>query len=425
MSDPESTQSFPYEYVQKLREEAAGYRTELRTAQAALNFYINRYPLGDLEKFSPTRWAMARAMAGPFDEYKLRTIAPYEKAFYEKAQGDYVSGIDGGFLAPEVWTSGWFDLLRNFTVLDQLPIVRLAVDARVAHLPKVMNDVTISYPAENNAPSATAYKFGQLTYTARKSMALMNVSNELIRDAANVADDLFRRSTAQAIAVDRDTQLILGTGNSGGPTGIVQSAINGTISIYYPGSSATTDLATSPASHTPSFLHVSSLRSKVDALNGNTTVTAGQARCSGIIAHSRFLKTVHTLSGAAGPWTDAQGRPLWMAGLNGGIGNNTSPGRGDGEQGGGALLGVPWALTNLLPTNSTQGGGSTDSFMIAGMWERYVLFECMAPTYDATMLSGTSSVGYQADQTQIRMVYRYDGQPVQPEAFAVMAGCSQ
>ena len=428
MSDLESTQSFPYEYVQKLRNELAERRVSENTAKAALSFYINHYPLGDLENFSVSRMAYAKAQAHNRGSYNyISKFAPYEAKWWEahqKAQGDQVAGIDGAFLAPENWNQNWFDLLRNFTVLDQFPIMRIPVPLRVTNLPKITNDVTVSYPAENAAPTATQFKFGQITYRARKSMALINISNEMIRDAAPAADVVLRASSVEAIGVDRDTQLLTGTGGDN-PTGMIQQATNGTVAKYYPGASATTDLATSAAHATPSFFHVSSLRTKVDALNGNTNVTAGQARCSGMIAHSRFLKSVHVLTGAAGPWTDAQGRPLWMAGLNGGSGNNSAPNRGNGEQGTGSLLGIPWALTNILPTNSTDGGGSASSFIIAGMWERFVLFECMQPTYDSTIESGTASVGFAADQTQIRVTYRYDGGPAQPEAFAVLAGCDQ
>jgi hypothetical protein len=217
--------------------------------------------------------------------------------------------------------------------------------------------------------------------------------------------------------------LLTGSGGGNGlqPTGIITAATAGTISKYYPGASATTDLATSPAHGTPSFYHVSSLRTKINTLNGASNVQAGQGKCTGIIAHSRFEKTVHIIAGAAGAWTDAQGRPLWMGGLN----SDGSPNANPGDNTGNNLLGVPFALTNILPVNSTDGGGTASSYMIAGWWERYGLFECMTPTYAATPLSGSSSVGFAADQTQIRVVYRYDGACIQPEAFAVLAGCDQ
>jgi HK97 family phage major capsid protein len=419
-------QTFDAAYVKTLREENASWRTRAHAAETAYSVHVNRYPLGDLDKFSVSRAAMAQRLSdGRFEGHAWDKFAPYEKAWIEAeskaAQGDQVSGVDGGFLAPENWNQQWFDLLRSFTVLDRLPISRFSVPLRVTHLPKVTNDVSVYYPAENAVITSSQFKFGQLSYTARKSSALLNVSNELIRDAASVADAVFRQSTAMAIALDRDTQLLTGSGGGNGlqPTGIITAATAGTISKYYPGASATTDISTAAAHGTPSFLHVSSLRSKVANLNGATNVQAGQGKCTGVIAHSRFERTVHTIASAAGAWTDAQGRPLWMGGLNGDGGPNAD------NNGVGSLMGLDWAFTNILPTNSTDGGGTTSSFMIAGYWQRYALFECMTPTYAATPLSGTSSTGFAADQTQIRVVYRYDGQPVQPEAFAVLAGCDQ
>ena len=171
----ESNQTFPYEYVKKLRDEAAGYRTDLRKAESALNFYINRYPLGDIENYSISRAMMAKAMSdGRLEGRAWNTYAPYEKSWIQaeaetKAKlGDQISGVDGAFLAPEDWNARWFDLLRNKAVIRQLPVTVVNVPARVTHIPKVMIDVTVSYPGENVAPTPTTFSFGQLSYTAKK-----------------------------------------------------------------------------------------------------------------------------------------------------------------------------------------------------------------------------------------------------------------
>lgn len=446
MSAELETKSFPLDYVQELRAENAHYRVKAKELDAAstvtrkgylphgvtpyttdLSVHINHFPLGDTDNFSVSRAAYAKAQSGGRMEGRAWDMfAPWEKAYLHalakvsyKAQGDQVSGQDGGFLAPEDWNATWFGLLRSFTVLDQLPITRVSVPARIEHLPKVSGDVTVSYPGENTSPTGTTFQFGQVSYTAHKAMAFMNVSNELIRDASELADQMFRKQTAAAIATDRDTQLLVGPTTGPGPTGLVSLASIGTISKYYPGANATTVIGTSGAHGIPSFLHVSGLRDKVHQLNGSTKVTAGQAHCTGIIAHSRLENEIFTLTAAAGPWTDGQGRPLWMTAL--GATQDTSK---DGERGDpNGLMGQAWALTNILPVNSADGGGSASSFMIAGWWEQYVLFECLSPAYDATIFGGSASVGFGADETQIKVIYRYDGAPAHPEAFAVLAGC--
>jgi hypothetical protein len=412
---------FPHEYVQKLRQEAAGYRTELNTAQAALNFYINRYPLGDLENFSVSRAAYAHAHQKMYGTRRMwDVVAPYEKAYYErKSQGEYVSGQDGGFLAPEIWAGPYFSLLRGFSVLSQLPVTRVSVPARVVHIPKVQQDPSGTYPVESAAGTNTSFLIGQVSYTARKAEHLVPVSNELIRDAAGVADQLLRKESALYHAFDRDTQLLTGQGGPN-PTGLITLASNGTISKYYPNATATSSISATPAHAVPSFHHVSQLRGKVHQLNGSTSFPNGQAHCNGIIAHTRFEQTVLQLqvSGSATGWTDANGRPLWMAGLGSRPGDTATSSTAMEYADPTSLMGQIWALTNIVPVNSTDGGGTASSFMIAGWWDMYVLFESAEFLYDAAI-----EPAFANDQTLIRAIHRYDGAPARPEAFAVLAGC--
>src|SRR5262249_3072820 len=150
------------------------------------------------------------------------------------------------------------------------------------------------------------------------------------------------------------------------------------------GGTPATAISTTPAHATPSFNHMSQLISKVEALNGSTSVTSGQAECDGIAVHSRFKQTVRTLGTTGGGWTDQQGRPLWVGDLNG-----------DGSAGSG-LLGVRWAPTNVLPVNLVVSGGTASSYAIAGAWREYVLFECQTFTFDATPYAQ----GYASDRTQ-------------------------
>lgn len=458
VSETTEIKSFPESVVRDLRDENAALRIENRNSKSHvlqkgylagkynlynsdLDFHINKFPHGGPENFSVSRAAMAKGMEnGRMSGRAWDIWAPWEKQYIHaweeiraKAQGDQITGQDGGFLAPEDWNSQFFMVLHSHTVLDQLPVVHVKVPLRVTHMPKVTNEITVSYVGENAAPSATQYKFGQSTYNARKSIAEIDISNEMIRDGGEMADAFLRQAAGESIAVDRDAKLLLGpdgsiTGAAGMaagsyPRGLVGMTFDGSVAKYYAKGTATTAIDATPSHGTPSFLHVSQLRSKVTSLNASANVTAGQGRCTGIIANARFEQTVHVLASAASAWTDAQGRPLWLGGLNG---DGTTFGGGwaaDSIRGG--LMGLNWALTNIMPITSTDGTGTTSSYMIAGNWERYVLYECLTPTFDSTNLSGTSSRGFAADETQIRVTYRYDGGPAQPEAFAVLAGCDQ
>lgn len=393
--------------------------TDVTPSNSNVSVYVNRFPLGDIDNFKLIRFAYALSRKQNGDVGALKRYAPWETAYYQaleateidldphygiKAQGDYVSGIDGGYLAPEAWSQQWSDLLRPFSAIGQLPVTKLSVPFRVVHLPKVTADITVGYPGENTAPSATQFSFGLLTYTARKADAVIAVSNELIRDAPGLAERVLQMSSAGAVALDRDTQILLGQGGPG-PTGLIYSPL---VQKYYPGASASAAITTTPGHATPSFNHLSQLRGKVHNLNGTSLVPVGQAHCNGMIVHSRFEQTVLTLGTAAGPWTDAQGRPLWQTDLGT-------------EDGASSLLGQKWILTNILPTNSTDGGGTASSYVIAGWWEQFALFEAQQILFETTQEASY----FANDQTGVRIKHRWDAAPIHAEAFAVMAGVDQ
>lgn len=402
-------------YVSELRAENAKWRTRTHAAENALSFYINKYPLGDMENFHVSRAAYAKAMSGgKFSGPYWDKYASWEKSYLEaegeKAAklGDQISGVDGGFLAPEDWNATWFDLLRSASALDQLPITRLNIPARVAHIPKVLIDVTVSYPGENATTTATTYTFGQLTYSAHKAEAFLNIPNELIRDSAGLADQILRNSTAKAIATDRDTQLFVGQGVGGAlsqyaPMGLINGSTTATNFTYYPNTSVSGAISTTPASFTPSYQHLAQLIAKVEVLSQFSGVNVGQASVNGAVANPQFKQTVWS---SARFQTATTAQPIWVDDLNARNG----------------MFGMKWALTNVIPTNLTKGGGSSESAIIIGDWRQYVLFECLTLAFDATPFGGSSTTGFSADETQVRVVHRYDGAPAHPEAFGILAG---
>jgi HK97 family phage major capsid protein len=385
--------------------------------------YLNRFPRGDIDNFSVCRHAYALGRKQLGSQSAMMRYAPWETQYFlaadevsMKAQGDAVSIQDGGALAPEWWSSQWSDLLRAFSPIEQLPVTRLSVPYRILHFPKVATDVTVSEVKENTTITATAFQFGQVSYTARKDGITIPVSNELMRDAPFLADQVLRRSSAGALALDRDTQILTG---QGGPnvTGLITLATGGTISKYYPPATVTGNLQTTANHATPSFFHLSQLRGKIHQLNASTNAPAtGQAHCNGMIVHSRFEQTVLTQGGSNGPWTDANGRPLWMSGLS-----NPATRASEDHAADGALLGQIWVMTNILPTNSTDGGGSASSFIIAGWWEQFAVFAASQIAYAVT----TEESYFQLDQTGVRVTHRWDAGPIHPEAFAVLAGADQ
>jgi hypothetical protein len=81
---------------------------------------VNRFPRNfDAGDFCVSRYCMAREMFPYEGQRAYGKYAPKESQYYQaledygkefKALGEYTSGQDGGFLAPEIWTNVFFDI---------------------------------------------------------------------------------------------------------------------------------------------------------------------------------------------------------------------------------------------------------------------------------------------------------------------------
>lgn len=427
MSAEPEPQTFDLTYVKGLRAEAADWRTkyrnleeetrpvfkkgylppEVKFSNTDVSIHVPKFPKGDVDNFSLSRAAYAQDQALHGKTREWDRVAPWEKQYlealsevrYKANMGDAVSGQDGAYLAPEFWSTQWFDVLRSQSAIDQLPVQRFDLPYRKSYIPKVTNDVTVYYPGENGTATTSVYKFGQVSATARKAVVYYKASNEEIRDAGELVDDIFRRSTAKAIALDRDTQIFIGStvGGSPSPTSFITLALSGQVGLYYPGANTGTPLSSSGATGTPFYQTIAQLITKVESLNGNANVSTGQANCNGFAVNAQFKQTIYSSS----RFLDSSARPLWVADLNAD----------------GGFFGARWGLSNAIPTSTTVNG-QAGSIVVAGDWQQFALFECLTLGYGTTM----ESQAFANDQTEIRMIHRWDAGPIHPEAFVVLAG---
>lgn len=374
--------------------------TEIAEAVAKA-FSINKFPRDmDAKDFSMSRWMMAVERKKELGE-SVDKNAPREQAYYEalasygkefKALGEYVSGQDGGFLAPEIWTNTFYDMLYPAQIMSKLPITRMQMGGRVQHIPKLVSQVAIGYSAESAALSPSNPQFAQLSFTARKQYAFIQIPNELIRDSAPAADQLIFNHAQTRMAVDRDTQILIGNGQSGAPVGLLNATNVGSYTIA----------ADAGNGGTPAYSDFVALPNLVRTLNNSANVPVGQTDCTGVVGAVRVEQTIANLK-------DTNGRPLWQYGA-GQIGRVPSPG----------WLGVPnWVLSNIVPTNVTKGSSNVTSYLFAGDWQYLILMQRQDVEFLSTNVGGTA---FQNDQTWARLISRYDVGVIHPEAFTVANG---
>jgi HK97 family phage major capsid protein len=277
-------------------------------------------------------------------------------------------------------------------VMSRLPITRMQMGGRVQHIPKLTSQVTIAYAAENASLVASQPQFAQLSFTARKQYAFIQLPNELIRDSAPAADQVIFQHAQTRMAVDRDTQMLFGNGQAGAPVGLINATNVGSYTLA-------SDVGNGIS---PAYSDFVSLINLVRQINNSTNVPVGQTDCTGVVGAVRVEQTVAALK-------DTNNRPLWAYGLNQ-IGRVPAPG----------WLGVPnWVLTNIVPTNVTKGSSNVTSYLIAGDWQYLVYMMRQDVEFLATNVGGTA---FQNDQTWIRLISRYDVGVIHPEAFTVAGG---
>jgi HK97 family phage major capsid protein len=389
---PESTQD-----TAVTKKDFFPHRVETLSEDARKEINVLNFPLGDYDNFSMSRYAMA-AQRAHYLGGSASKDAPWETKYYEaakkiqvwdpiqKAQGDMVSGQDGGFLAPEFWSTNFLDQLYAAQVVTQLPITKLPMGTRVVHMPKLTTAVSISYAAENATLATTQAQFSQLSFTARKQGQIIQISNELIRDAVPAADSILQNHAIKWMALDRDIQLIKGNGQGGAPVGLVNA-------------SNFTALGSFATNASPLYAELNTAIYNVENLNGSTNVPLGQTACTGVFGPVIFKKELLNI-------VDSNGRPLYdFQGMNAirGAFPNSGGGQFDG------LLGVPtWRLSNIL--NEAVNSHT----VVFGDWQWLVY---MVRQDVEIMVSNVAGTSFASDQTWIRLISRYDVGVAHPEAF--------
>ena len=134
------------------------------------------------------------------------------------------TGSAGGFLVPDELSSAIIAVRNRAGVSRQLCKV-VGMSSDVMNIPKVTGGLTVDYPAEAAAITASDQTWGQVALAAVKRAVIAKTSNELLFDSViNVIDDL-AVAIGSAFAVQEDNELINGDGSAsyGSESGILDA----------------------------------------------------------------------------------------------------------------------------------------------------------------------------------------------------------
>lgn len=148
------------------------------------------------------------------DSYRARDIA--------KSMGDEVLKgamneesftAGGAFVVNEFRGGEMIDYLRNASVVRQAnPRIISLGTSGVVTIPKVTNGTSAYFLGELDNAETTEMETGTLTLAAKKMMAVVPVSNELLKDSSVNMEQQIMADLAAAFATKEDTTMLRGTG---------------------------------------------------------------------------------------------------------------------------------------------------------------------------------------------------------------------
>jgi HK97 family phage major capsid protein len=327
-----------------------------------------------LEKFRLVK-AMYGIKTGDWSE------AGYEKAVMDEAAKKalgYTSDTLGGYLVPAQAFPELIEYLYAKTVCVELGARLLPnLEGSPVLMPRMTSGATVTWIGENAAVNPTDLAFGQVQLTPKKAMALVQVSNSLIRMALPAAEAVIKEDFGRELALAVDIAALRGPGAANQPLGIANTPDIGT---FFVGSGNGAVL-----SNLDVFVEMENVLEEANALRGK----CGFAFNPTI---KRILKKmkVPMFSGDPGALPVL---PFWtFGGMNG-------------DQTLAEALGYPFATTTQIPKNLTAGSSHNCTEIYFGNWEEMLIGQWAGLRILASDVAGTA---FASDQTWFRVIMEVD-----------------
>lgn len=285
------------------------------------------------------------------------------------------SPTDGGFLVPEQFSTDVIELLRPQSVVRSMVGQTLPMPVGTINIPKITDGSTAYYQGENTNATKSALKTGNMKLSWKKLIALVPLSNDLVRYSSPGADAIVRNDMVRAIAQRENQAFLRDTGSDAAPKGLryqmdpanLLDVSNPTFTIQ----TVATDLG----------------RVILQLVNANVPLS----RPGWLFAPRtwNYLRMLQTTTGAF----------IYQAEMNNGL-----------------LLGYPFKWSTQIPTNladhgRTTNGGETEIYFAD--FDDVVIGEAMTLRVDASMeasyMDGGSLVSaFSQDQTVVRAITEHD-----------------
>lgn len=191
------------------------------------------------------RYSLLRAIRAAA-EGKLREMAPLEHEAHVAVEARLGPARNEHtvYVPPEVMTrdltvgtasaGGYLVATQNLGFIDSLRNRSITMAAGATRMPGLVGNVTVPrqtaaataywLATESTAITESQQTFGQLTLTPKNVGAYTEISRQLLVQASPGADAVVMQDLAQVVALALDAAAVAGTGASGQPTGILNTA---------------------------------------------------------------------------------------------------------------------------------------------------------------------------------------------------------
>lgn len=127
---------------------------------------------------------------------------------------------NGGNLVNEVWAANFLDQLWDNTIMDKMGITHLPTQTGNLNIPKIVEGLAAAYIGEGQTVDTSTLVFGHIRLSTKKLMAIVPISNDLIRSAAINVEALVAEQLRKTMASTKDTAFLYGKGGLWEPRGI-------------------------------------------------------------------------------------------------------------------------------------------------------------------------------------------------------------
>jgi HK97 family phage major capsid protein len=315
------------------------------------------------------KWAGSFEKGAEFVQHRFGDTA------VAKALNTITTG-EGGALIPQDFLADLIELLRASTAVRGADPMTLGMPMGNLTIPRLAGGATASYQGELDDIGVSQERFDDVNFVAKKLTALVPVSNDLIRRAPIGVEEVVRDDLVQTIARREDLAFLRGDGTDKGPVGFRTLCLASHVI-------AIAGLGATPAAGAGLDAVVNGLSAMILTLQNGM---------------SRMIKPV---------WIMAPTTLRFIAAQRDSVGGFYYKD----EIATGRLEGIPFRLTQQIPTNLGLGSGS--EIYLAAM-EDVVIADTYNVQVDASDVAaykdtdGTMVSAFQRDQSLFRVISEHD-----------------